>query len=241
MELNSLGEFRDPDSKDNETLGSRMIGRSRREVERRPNSARTHTNLGIALLNASQVEAARAEFETALKITPTYYIAATSLARIEVEAGNFEKAERIYEEIQHHYPRNPTPLVSLAHIAMKRHDWVDAERLLKDAIQMGHRAVTARYNLAIVRLKLGKSREAISLLRSVARDEVRAPFVYEGLGAAYALNGDFRRAAVAFKTALSLSPSSHNAVRGLAKVLLDLGLTRRSDGVACGSSGKGTG
>jgi tetratricopeptide (TPR) repeat protein len=51
---------------------------------------------------------------------------------------------------------------------------------------------------------------------------VRAPAVYEGLGAAYALNGDFHRAAVAFKTALSLAPGSSNAVRGLARILLEL-------------------
>lgn len=228
VDLDSIGEFKDQEAVDNETLLSRMIDRSRREVERRPDSARSHTNLGIALLNAGQVEAARIEFETALRTSPKHYIASTSLARIEVEVGNFDRAEQIYTEIQAHYPKNATPLVSLAQIAMKRHDWLGAERLFKKAIQMGHRAVTARYNLAMVCLKLGKGREAISLLRSVARDEVRAPFIYEGLGAAYALGGDLRRAAVAFKSALSLSPSSQNAVRGLAKVLLDLGSTEEA-------------
>ena len=65
----------------------------------------------------------------------------------------------------------------------------------------------------------------------MARDEVRAPLIYEGLGAAYALNGDFQRAAVAFKTALSLAPASQNAVRGLAQVLLQLKLTDEAIGL----------
>jgi len=196
--LDPLGEFQEIAINNNETLGSRIVMRSRREVERRPQSARAHTNLGIALLNAGQLESAKVEFKAALEIEPSYYVAATSLARIEVEAGNFEEAERIYKKVQQDYPKSPIPLVSLAYIAMKRHDWINAERLLWVAIRMGHRAITARYHLAMVKLKLGKSREAISLLRSAARDEVRAPSIYEGLGAAYALNGDFHRAAVAF-------------------------------------------
>jgi tetratricopeptide (TPR) repeat protein len=222
--LDSLEELQPQIEKGRETLGSRMIARSRREIERRPNSARAHANLGITLLNAGQLASAKSEFETALTIDPTHYVAATSLGRIEVETGHFDRAVRIYEDLKRYYPKNATPLVSLAHVAMKRQDWINAERLLRDAINMGHRALTARYNLAMIQLKLGKSREAIALLRSAARDEVRAPSIYEGLGAAYALNGDFHRAAVAFKTALSLAPSSQSAVHGLAKVLLQLKL-----------------
>jgi tetratricopeptide (TPR) repeat protein len=222
--LDSLDELQPQTEIESRTLSSRMIARCKREIERRPNSARAHTNLGIALLNAGQLASAKSEFETALRIDPTHYVAATSLGRIEVETGYFDRAVRIYEDLRRYYPKNATPLVSLAHMAMKRQDWINAERLLRDAINMGHRALTARYNLAMIQLKLGKSREAIALLRSAARDEVRAPSIYEGLGAAYALNGDFHRAAVAFKTALSLDPSSHSAVHGLAKVLLQLKL-----------------
>ena len=45
--------------------------------------------------------------------------------------------------------------MSLAFIAMKRQDWVRAERLLRDAMQMGHRALTAKHHLAMVQLRLG--------------------------------------------------------------------------------------
>ena len=182
-------------------------------------------------MNAGQLTEAKSEFEAALGIDPHHYVAAANLARIVTQTGNFEDAERIYTELQRNYPKSSAPAVSLAFIAMKRQDWVRAERLLRDAMQMGHRALTARYHLAMVQLRLGKPREAISLLRSVARDEVRAPLIYEGLGAAYALNGDFQRAAVAFKTALSLAPASQNAVRGLAQVLLQLKLTDEAIGL----------
>jgi Flp pilus assembly protein TadD len=71
-------------------------------------------------------------------------------------------------------------------------------------------------------LKLGNNREAISILRSAAHLEVREPAVYEALGVAYIIDGNCRRAALAFKTALSLTPWARNAVHGLAKSLLEL-------------------
>ena len=218
--VDSLEERVFPKETSKDTFGSRMIARSKREVERRPHSARAHTNLGIAMLNAGEIASARNELEVALKIDKAHYVAATTLGRIEVEAGNFDRAISIYEELRRRYPQNATPVVSLAHIAMKRQDWKTAEALLRESIDLGHRALTARYNLATVQLKLGKSREAIALFRSVARDEVRAPSIYEGLGAAYALNGDLHRAEVSFRTALSLDPSSHSAIQGLANVLV---------------------
>src|SRR5215831_10371004 len=50
------------------TITDRVIARSEREVARRPRSARAHTNLGIALLNAGDVESSQKAFETALSI-----------------------------------------------------------------------------------------------------------------------------------------------------------------------------
>lgn len=220
--LDSLAEFREEDVGAGDGIGERMITGARRQVAIRPNSARARTVLGVALLNCGQLAAAEAEFKVALDIEPTQYVAATNLARIKVQVGKFDEAELIYATLQSHHPENVTPRLSLAFIAMKRQDYGGAERLLREAIRLGHRAVTAKYHLAMVLLKQGKSDEPIALLRAVARDQVRAPSVYEGLGTAYALKGDLHRAAIAFKTALSLAPGSPNATLGLARMLLGL-------------------
>jgi tetratricopeptide (TPR) repeat protein len=203
-------------------LVERLIGRSRREVSKRPNSARAHANLGISLMNSGDIDNAIAEFETALRLDHKHYVAATSLARIKVQGGDFEGAEHIYSDLQTYYPNNSTLSLSRAQIAMRRRDYVQSEKLLREAIQLGHRAITARYYLAMVLLKLGHTREAIAELRSAIRSEVRAPFLYQGLGAAYAVNGDLRRAVTAFKTALSLAPGSSGAAKNLAHAYLDL-------------------
>ena len=91
-------------------IGSLVIERSRKEVERRPRSAgEAHANLGIALGNSGLWEGAAAEFERALEIDPQHYVAAINLARLMVEKGDFDGAEPIYKRLLEHYPQTPTP------------------------------------------------------------------------------------------------------------------------------------
>jgi tetratricopeptide (TPR) repeat protein len=204
------------------TINDRMVGRSERELARRPNSARAHTNLGVALLNAGDMESAQREFEAALAINPAHYVAAMNLARIRVEQQRFADAEAIYSRLAIDHPKDPTPVLSLAFIAIRKEQDDVAAKLLGEAIKLGHKAITAKHLLGMVLLKLGRNQEAISTLRSAAHLEVREPTLYEALGVAYSVSSNFRRAVVAFKTALQLSPGSQYAVHGLSRALLAL-------------------
>jgi tetratricopeptide (TPR) repeat protein len=199
-----------------------MTARSEREVTRRPKSARAHNNLGTAFLNAGDINSAASQFEKALAIDPTHYVAALNLARARIEQGRFEEAEQIYLRVKEKYPNDPSPVVSLAYMAIRKEQYEFAARLLRDAIELGHKAITAKHLLGLIFLKLGKNREAISTLRLATHLEVRAPALYEALGAAYSIEGDFRRAAVAFKTCLSLKPLARYATHGLANAMLEL-------------------
>lgn len=202
-------------------LVSRLIERSRRELVTRPNSARAHSNLGIALFNAGDLAGAACEFESALRINAQHYVAASNLARVKVEMNDLTGAEQIYQLLRSHYPNSYTPILSLAQIAMRRQDYKSAEALFRQAISMGHKAITAKYHLGIVLLKLGQTREAIAELRSALRNDVRSPFLYEGLGIAYAVKGDLKRAIAVFRTALTLAPRSRTVVRNLALAYLE--------------------
>ena len=104
------------------TISDRMIARSEKEVRRRPNSARAHSNLGIAFLNAGDLESAEREFETALTLDPKHYVSSMNLARIRTEQGHLDAAKQIYLDLVSHYPKDPTPVLSLAHIAMRKND-----------------------------------------------------------------------------------------------------------------------
>jgi tetratricopeptide (TPR) repeat protein len=111
----------------------------------------------------------------------------------------------------------------LAAIAMKRFDFEKAERLFRRAIDLGENGVVPKYSLAMVLLRLGRNREAISLLKSAVRSEVRSPALYQALGVAYAFAGDRSRAELHFRTALALAPNMPEAVHGLSRILIDEG------------------
>jgi Flp pilus assembly protein TadD len=200
-----------------------FVSRSRKDVSRHPNSARVHANLGIALMNQGMLEDAVREFELALSINPRYYVAGITLAKIMVEQNRLEDAERLYLELQEAFPEDSAPTLSLAFIAMKRLDFESAERLFRRALLLVEDAVLPRYLLAIVLLRLGRNREAISLLKASVRSEVRAPALYQALGVAYAMSGDRARAELNFRTALTLAPAMGEAVHGLARVLIEGG------------------
>ncbi|HYC21322.1 MAG TPA: phosphatase PAP2 family protein [Candidatus Bathyarchaeia archaeon] len=94
-------ELRDADWFDDSTL-------FRREVELSSANARMHNNLGVQLLKANQVAAAREHFVAALAIYPTYAQAAYGISVTEVKQGHVDEATqwlgRALEMDAHHAP-----------------------------------------------------------------------------------------------------------------------------------------
>jgi Flp pilus assembly protein TadD len=86
-------------------------------------------------------------------------------------------------------------------------------------------AVLPHFLMGVAFLKLGNARDSIGHFRLAARSDVRSPVVYQGLGIAYAVAGDSKRAVRSFKTALTLAPEMKDAVRALSTVLLQRGET----------------
>lgn len=200
-----------------------FVSRSQKDVAKHPNSARVHTNLGIALMNQGDLDEAMKEFRLALSINPCYYVAGITLAKIMVEQDKLDDAEKLYSELQEAFPNDSAPVLSLAFIAMRRLEFTNAERLLRRAIVLVEDAVLPKYLLAIVLIRLGRNREAISSLKASVRSEVRSPASYQALGVAYFMAGDHARAELNFRTALTLAPTMGEAAHGLARVLIERG------------------
>jgi Flp pilus assembly protein TadD len=200
-----------------------FVLRSRKDVAKRPNSARTHANLGIALMNQGELEEALKELRVALSLDPHHYVAGVTLAKIMVEQGEFDEAEKLYSKMREAFPEDSAPVLSLALIAMKKFDFENAERLFRCAIALDENSILPKYLLAIVLIRLERNREAISLLKAAAHSEVRSPALYQALGVAYAMAKDRGRAELNFRTALTLAPTMSEAIYGLARVLIEEG------------------
>ena len=70
-----------------------FLARSRRDVARFPNSARTRSNLGIALMNQGMLDEATREFEAALSLDAHHYVAGSNLAKIRMTQNKLDELE----------------------------------------------------------------------------------------------------------------------------------------------------
>lgn len=203
-------------------LVSDSLNTSREQVRRYPQSARAHTNLGLACANAGNFAEAASAFQEALKFDPNSYVAGTNLAKVFTSEGRFDEAEEIYRRLDSAFPHNLTPLFGLAYLAMRRNRFGEAEELFRDAVSRRPATPVPFYHLAILLLHRGEAREAIKLLRTAVRHNVRSAALYQVLGVAYALAGNNERSVTAFKTALTLSPNLNEALKALANTFLKI-------------------
>ncbi len=209
-----------PQRNDADALLGDIIDCSKRDVDRYPHSARAHANLGLAFLNQGRLAEATSAFEEALTRDPALYFAMASLARARVLQGQFDVAQALFSRLRVERPDDPNPVMSLADLAARRREYESAVRLWEEAIRLAPEPALPRYHLGLLLLGLDRHAEAIGHLKQAARDEVRFAAVHHGLGVAYAIAGNMRRAARAFKAALSLAPGMAEAIHGLAAVLL---------------------
>lgn len=205
-----------------------VIDRARRYAARFPHSARAHANLGLALLKDGRIDEAAESLERALAVEPNNYIASMALANIRRDQSRFDDAVELYRGLAATYPETAEPLVGLGYIALWRNELKEAAELLQQALSLDPASVLPHYLLAIALFRLRHPREATRHLRAATRSDVRSPAAHHALGVAYAVSGDLRRAARAFKTALTLMPGMSEAARGLGKVLLQQGRAEKA-------------
>ena len=132
-------------------LGTRTVVRNRAwrdnftlfsaDVRTVPGSARAHVNLGHEYLQRNQLEAARAEFETAMRIFPDFPSGLENYALVESRMGHDEEALRLFLRAQSVMPR----------------DSLDYE--------------LSAVNLASQLMKLGRNEEALNLLDQIILEQ----------------------------------------------------------------------
>jgi protein O-mannosyl-transferase len=106
-----------------------------------PGSARAHVNLGYEFMQRNQLEAARAEFQTAMRIFPDFPSGIENYGLVESRMGQDEEALRLFLRAQSVMPR----------------DSLDYD--------------LAAVNLASQLMKLGRNDEALNLLNQIILEQ----------------------------------------------------------------------
>src|SRR3989442_7103656 len=197
-----------PSSRAAADLAHEFVSRSRRDVERHPDSPRAFTNLGAALMTAGDVDEAIKTFETALRLERFHYPALAHLARARFLRDELSAAEQLAATLREHFPLDAVASMMLGCIAVRRDRAEDAVRELTVAVKLDEKSALPHYLLGMVLLGMHRDQDAIAHLRKATRLDSRSPALQRGLGVAYASRGDLARAIRAFRTSLALDSNA---------------------------------
>jgi len=193
-----------------------VIVRSERDLQAHPQSTRSMVNLALALINAGQTGAGADLLRAVINAEPSNYVALTSLALLFFNLGALQEATETYLRLHSKYPRDPSPLINLASIELRRGDFIAASSYLERAVALDGCSAMAKHLLAMVLLRLGKHNQSVNLLRSTLRESGPSAELNQGLAIAYLVSGDLKKAERAFLTALAINKKMVSAVHGLA-------------------------
>ena len=182
------------------TLGSICgIGQG---AESRSQSAMVHTNEAKKYLALKDLDRARSELSTAIRIDPNYGEAYDVLGQLNLRTGNAEGAISAFSEAVKLQPKSFSSHYGLAMALLQEHDVQQGLRELRTAVSLRPADIDANYNLGVLLLDEGHAAEAIEhLRRAQAPGRDRPDVAYQLIRAELAANrldqarGEARKAA----------------------------------------------
>jgi tetratricopeptide (TPR) repeat protein len=131
-------------------------------VDKRPNSARAHFNLGTALEQAGRVQEAIEHYEQALRIKPDFADAHSNLGVALAQQGRLQEAIEHWEESLRINPDSADAHFNLG-LALARTGRVqEAIEHWEQTLRIKPNYPEAHYNLGLALEKLGRTQEAIT-------------------------------------------------------------------------------
>jgi protein O-mannosyl-transferase len=184
-------------------------------ANRSPDNVLAENNVGIALANLGDREAAKAHFEKALKIQPSFPNALINLANILRSEGRVTEATAFYERALILKPDTPEALVDLANILREQGRIQEAIDRSKRALELKPLYAEGYNSLALCLAQSGNLEGAIkSYLQAL---EIKPDFPEADYNLANALFslGRENEAADRYRIALQLNPTLSEAHNGL--------------------------
>ena len=163
---------------------------------KQPDKPLPHNLRGTVLLGKGDRTAARASFEKALSVDPTFFPAAANLAQLDLADKKTDAAKKHFTDLLAKDPKNVQALVALAQVTGRTGGSQDeVTRLLKQAQEANPAAVEPLLALAQQMVQAGKPRDAIPLVqRAVAQQPDNAQLL-DTLGTLY-LRADEKQQAI---------------------------------------------
>lgn len=136
---------------------------AKRLAEKDPANPFPSNLAGLAYLQARKNSEARASFERALDLEPSYGPPQFNLAALDVAEGKTERAEQRYLSILEQRPNETRAMTGLSQIAEKAGDIEMAIKWLDQVRTIDQKNVSAQLTLITLYQRVGRDREALQL------------------------------------------------------------------------------
>jgi tetratricopeptide (TPR) repeat protein len=170
---------------------------------------------GRLLLQKGELEAARKEFEAALRLSPDNPEALTQIGIVHLALGRSDAAIASFTQALRSNPNFVPALIEMAGLKKERGDLAGAESFYRQALAIDVRLPEPYNGLGDSLLRQGKVAEAKELFRQALELDPRFAMGHYNLGVALALLGEGEAAKAAYARALELAPDDPHVLNNL--------------------------
>ena len=177
--------------------------------KKQPKNPLTHNLRGGALLLKRDYAGARASFERALALNPTYMPAVVNLARLDLRDKKPNAAKKRYQAVLKKEPQNEQALLGFAVLLrVTGAKPQDIENLLKQSIAANPSSPTARAALVNHHLRARDSKAALAAAQEAAAALPRSAAMVQALGVTQLAAGEHRQAIATLTRLAEMLPKS---------------------------------
>ena len=192
--------------------------------KKQPNNPVTHHLRGLALLLKKDYAKARASFDRALELRPTYLPAVNALARLDMREKKPEAAKKRFEAVLRKEPQNQGALLGLAVLLrVTGAPPVEIEKVLKRSIAANPSSPTARMAMLNFYVRARDHKGALAAAQEANAAVPNQPRILGALGAIQLAAGDKRQAIGTFTRLAEVQPKSHEPLVLLATAHMQAG------------------
>lgn len=178
--------------------------------KKQPENPLTHNLRGVALLLKNDHAKARASFERALQLGPSYMPAVGNLARLDLRDKKPDLAKKRYEEVLKKEPKNEQALLGLAVLLrVTGASPQEIEKVLKQWIAANPASPNARSALVNYYLRARDFKAALVTAQEGVAALPNVPAMVEALGMAQLAANDNRQAISTLTRLAEMQPKSH--------------------------------
>jgi putative PEP-CTERM system TPR-repeat lipoprotein len=178
--------------------------------KKQPDNPLTHNLRGLALMLKKDHAKARASFERAVELKPTYMPAVTNLARLDLRERKPEVAKKRYEAVLTKEPQNERALLGLAVLMrVTGAPPAEIEKVLKRSIAANPTSPSPRLVLVNFHLRARDYKGAVAAAQDARAAFPNEPRILASLGMAELGAGDKRQAIATFTRLAEMQPKSH--------------------------------